>query len=176
MSARVFGMLLVMVLMTACETHSGKPDPELASQPTPQQISRAERMPAEGILLIWTGKVQAVRNLARVTHIEVLSFPADTRRRPVTTEPTSGRFIAEMAGFLEPRELPLGTAVTVQGTYVRTVDGKVGEAAYRYPLIRGQKLDVWHTEERAKRTDAPDVRWSIGVGSGGSGVGVGIGF
>ena len=176
MSARFFGVLLVMLLLTACGTHSGKPDPELASQPTPQQISRAERVPAEGALLVWTGKVQSVRNLARVTHIEVLAFPADMRRRPVTSEPASGRFVAEMGGFLEPHELPPGTAVAVQGAYAGIVDGKVGEAAYRYPLLRGQKLDVWRTEERSQRSDAPDVRWSIGVGTGGSGVGVGIGF
>jgi len=176
MSARIVGMLLAVVLLTACETKNLKLDPELVSQPTPQQISRAERIPAEGALLVWTGKVQAVRNRARVTHIEVLSYPADTRRRPVTGRPASGRFIAEMAGFLEPHELPPGTAVSVQGSYVGIVDGKVGEAAYRYPLIRGQKLDVWRSKERARHSDAPDVRWSIGVGSGGSGVGVGIGF
>lgn len=176
MSARFFGVLPIILLLTACETYSGKPGPELASQPTPQQISHAERMPAEGALLIWTGKVQAVRNLARVTHIEVLSYPADMRRRPSTNQPASGRFIAEMGGFLEPHELPPGTAVTVQGAYAGVVNGKVGEAAYRYPMIRGEKLDVWRNEERAKRSDAPDVRWSIGVGTGGSGVGVGIGF
>ena len=57
----------------------------------------------------------------------------DSRLQPMLGEPSSGRFIVEMDGFLEPRELQPGTPVTVRGRVVRLVDGKIGEAPDIYP-------------------------------------------
>jgi starvation-inducible outer membrane lipoprotein len=175
---RIIGLFVLMTLLAACQTQDSRPDPELAAQPSPQQVSLGRQVPPEGALLTWAGKVQAVENLPRVTRIEVLSYPANSKRQPITEQRATGRFIVEMGGFLEPRDLMPGTSVTIQGRYVSIQEGKVGKAPYRYPLILGEKLDVWRSWVAEKRSADPDVRWSIGIGTSGSntGVGVGIGF
>ena len=106
----------------------------------------------------------------------MLSFPLNSNRQPITKQRSTGRFIVEMEGFLEPRDFPLGTAITVKGNYVGLVDGKIGGASYRYPLLQGEQLDVWEPEPADTGTKQPRVRWSIGIGTGGSGIGVGIGL
>ena len=174
---RILGIVLLSFVLVGCQIWNPKPDPKLAGQATPEQLSQGKRGLAGGESLTWGGKVQSVRNLARVTRVEIVSYPVGEQGKPLTGEPASGRFIVEMDGFLEPNELSRGTPVTVRGEYVRVLDGKVGEAAYRRPLLMGEKLDVWPRREVAAEPDRPDVRWSIGVGSGGShGVGVGIAF
>jgi outer membrane lipoprotein len=107
-----------------------------------------------------------VHNLAHSTRIEVLSYPLDSERQPITQAPASGRFMVEMEGFLEPREFPVGTAVTAQGRYARQHEGRVGGAIYRYPLLSGDRLDVWEADQAVRDPASPDVRWSIGVGIG----------
>ncbi len=175
---RIIVLLLLTTLLAACQTQDSKPDPALAAQPSPQQISLGQQKPRDGALLTWAGKVQAVENLPSRTRIEVLSYPANSKRQPITEQRATGRFIVDMEGFLEPRDLMPGTPVTVQGRYLKTKEGKVGQAPYRYPLISGEKLDVWRSKVTERRSSDPDVRWSIGIGTSGSntGVGVGIGF
>jgi len=175
---RIIALFLLLMLLAACQTQDSRPDPELAAQPSPQQVSSGQQVPSEGMVLTWAGKIQGVENLPRVTRIEVLSYPANSKRQPITEQPATGRFIVDMDGFLEPRDLLPGTSVTIQGRYVRILDGKVGKAPYRYPLVLGEKLDVWRSRVSEKRYSDRDVRWSIGIGTSGSntGVGVGIGF
>jgi len=176
MKIQIIGALLAAGLLLGCQTQQQKADARWASQATPQQVSSGSRIPAADQALTWAGKVQAVRNLKSSTHLEVLSYPLDAQGRPVLSGQTGGRFIAEMEGFLEPNEFPVGTPVTVKGHYARLLRGKVGDAAYVFPLLLGDRLDVWQSEQVQPGADKPDVRWSIGVGTGGSGVGVGIGF
>ena len=169
-------ILMLVVFLSACQSLGDKPAPELAGQATPLQVGLGQRAITAGESVTWGGEVQSIRNLQRVTQIEILSYPVGSHGKPLTGERASGRFVVEMEGFLEPRELSTGTPVTVKGTYARTLEGKVGEAAYRFPLLMGERLDVWPRPRVARHRESPDVRWSIGIGSGGSGVGVGIGF
>lgn len=163
-------------ILSACDPSATRPDDALAQQPTPEQLRSLDPDSLSERSFTWGGSVQAVSNLVDHTRLEVLSYPLSQRRQPITGKVAGGRFLVDMAGFLEPQEFPPGTLVTVQGRFDRLVLGKVGDADYRYPLLRGVKLDVWPSESAAERASRPSVRWSIGVGSGGGGVGVGIGF
>ena len=173
---RILVIALGATMLMACESWQPKPDPVLAAQPTPVQVSGGTRVPAQGMELTWGGTVLAVRNHARSTSLEILSYPLDAGQHPITGMSSRGRFIAEMDGFLEPREHPVGTRVTVQGHFAGMQEGRVGTAAYRFPRLRGSRLKVWETGESASRRVAPDVRFGIGIGSGGGGGGVSIGL
>lgn len=167
-------VLALVVFAAACQGPLPR-DPALASQVTPQQLAGGAHT-EKGSLLTWGGSLRSLRNLADSTRLEVLAYPLNTERRPLTDEPSQGRFMVDMPGFLEPQELPPGTLVTVQGRYQRTLDGRVGEASYRFPLLQDGKLDVWEPETASVPFQRPDVRWNLGIGTWGSGVGVGIGF
>lgn len=160
--------------LVGCAGNPPQPDATLAAQPTPAQVARSDKLPAD-TRLTWGGVVQTVRNLSDRTRLEVLSYPLSVNRQPITSLPPSGRFMLEMRGFLEPHDFPQGTAITAQGHLSRVLDGRVGQATYRFPLLEGERLDVW-TQQRAPSVTRPGVRWSLGVGTYGSGVGVGIGF
>lgn len=173
---RLILIFACLVLLTACQEQDIKPDPALAGQATPAQLAGQGQSAISSESLTWGGTVQAVRNRANDTHLEVLSYPLNGQRQPMTEQPSTGRFIVEMDSFLEPSEFPKGTAVTVRGRVDRIVEGAVGEAPYRYPLLLGDKLEVWQSEQAAGDSDEPRVRWGVGFGTGGSGMGVGIGF
>lgn len=169
-------MSLLGVLLTACGSQAQKPDPAWEAQASPAQIVRGERVPAVDDVLRWGGRIQGLQNLVSSTRIEVLSYPLNGQGRPIIQGPASGRFLLEVEGFLEPHEFPPGALVSVKGRYARVVEGRIGEASYRYPLLLAERMAVWEALERRGSVYAPGVRWSLGVGSGGSGVGVGIGF
>ena len=173
---RFFAVVLLAAMLTACQSLQPKPDPVLAAQPSPVQVSGGTRVPPQGQALTWGGTVLAVRNHAQTTSVEILSYPLDAKQHPITGGSSNGRFIAEMEGFLEPREYPVGTRVSVSGLFARVEDGRVGTAAYPLPVLRGRELKSWGAVESAGRRIAPDVRFGIGIGSGGGGGGVSVGF
>lgn len=116
--------------------------------------------------VIWGGEVIAVHNLANHTRLEVLAYPLDSSQRPRLKEQASGRFIAEVPGFLEPMDFPKGALVTVLGQVAGTQDEMVGQASYTYPLVAVKTGDMhrWTAEEMRKGHS--NVRFGVGVGVG----------
>lgn len=165
-----------LALLSACAQRDTRPDPALALQQTPAEVLELDPATLRDRSFTWGGAIQTLSNQAEDTRLEILAYPLDQRRRPIKGEPSGGRFLVDMDGFLEPRELPPGTLVTVEGHFKRLVIGKVGESDYLYPLLRGDNLEVWQAGPMPTESARPSVRWSIGVGSGGGGFGVGIGF
>jgi len=167
--------IFLLLLLAGCSGLNTQPDPVYASQPTPATVA-VRGLPATAEQrLIWGGRVQALTNLSDRTRIEVLSYPLNRQRRPLASQPATGRFLVEMPGFVEPHSYPQGTPVTVTGRFAGVIEGRVGQAAYRFPLLAGERIETW-AQQPEDRRDSPDVRWSLGVGTHGSGVGVGIGF
>lgn len=175
-SASMVGLALLVggLLLGGCSSTLQQPDPVLAQQPTPHQVAGGQRVPAADALLTWAGVVQAVRNHPQATEIEILAYPANSAGHPLTGRASQGRFVASMQGYIEPLEVQ-GAAVTVKGRLLRVDEGRVGESRYRYPVLQGERLEVWH-ELSSRGGTRPGVRWSLGVGTHGSGVGVGLGF
>jgi starvation-inducible outer membrane lipoprotein len=169
-------MLLLALLLAACTTVP-EVDPALAGQVTPAQVLNGVGSPPADKRVVWTGTVQSVRNLRDRTRIEILSYPPGLERQPLLDLPSTGRFVLEMKGFLEPTELPRGLPVAASGRLAGVAVYRQGDAGRRLPLLIGDHLDVWPMPEpRTRPRSRPDVRWGIGVGTGGSGVGVNIGL
>jgi len=131
---------------------------------TPGQVATSPDNFSE-VQVVWGGEVIAVNNLANHTRIEVLAYPLDSSQRPRLKEPATGRFIAEVSGFLEPMDYPKGSLVTLRGQVTGSQVEPVGEARYVYPTVSVQDGDLhrWTAEEMRK--GHPNI--SIGVGVGG---------
>ncbi len=175
MMSRLF-LLVALMAVGACAT----PPQVVDTGPTPSDVVRVGTI---GGSVHWGGQIVKTKNLSDRTLVEVLAFPLDSEGRPAVDQAPQGRFIVEKSGFLEPKEYARNRLLEVRGIHNGFTDGKVGEAAYRYPVVIGQVLQLWESGS-STRSSQPRVspRIGIGIGSGsggtrvGGGVGIGIGF
>jgi outer membrane lipoprotein len=111
--------------------------------------------------VFWGGTVLNTTNLQTTTHIEVLSYPLKNNGRPNRTKDPQGRFIVERSGFLDPAKYTQGREITIVGKIVTVVSGKVGEAPYRFPVVKPDQLHLWPKQDQRQRTN---VHFGVGVG------------
>ena len=163
-----FLMIPLPILLVACAT--SLPDDV---GPTPNQVILSGEANTD---VRWGGRIVTVKNLRERSLIEVLSYPLDSEGRPRSDGAPQGRFIVEKAGFVEPHEYAAGRLLEVKGRLDGFTRGRVGEAAYRYPVVLGQQLTLWPVESTVYGSRTPRINLGVGGGSGGSGIGIGIGF
>ena len=130
---------------------------------TPSQVAQTPERYANGEV-IWGGKVVQVKNLADHSEIEILGYPLDASQRPMVKDDGGGRFIAVMAGYVEPLDYPPGALITLHGTLDGSRAGKVDEAAYVFPLVKVAQAHVWTAEEL--RQGHSNVHFGVGLGVG----------
>jgi outer membrane lipoprotein len=130
---------------------------------TPAQVGQTPERYAHGTV-IWGGKVVQVKNLADHSEIEILGYPLDSSQRPRVNDSAGGRFIAVMAGYVEPLAYPDGALVTVLGTLDGNRAGQVGEASYVFPLVKVAQAHLWTPEEL--RQGRSNVHFGVGLGVG----------
>lgn len=160
----------VAVFLAACQGAG----PRVDAGPTPAQVLASGKI---GDAIHWGGRIVEIENLRERTRIEVLYMPLDHRGRPDPARRPQGRFIVERAGFLDPHEYALDRLLEVEGKLAGFVSGQVGDAAYRYPALRADRLELW-PEVGSGQDGRSRPRVSIGVGASnhGGGIGIGIGF
>jgi outer membrane lipoprotein len=107
----------------------------VAVQASPQQYT--------GTTVRWGGTLLAVRNRAQVTELEILSRPLGFSGRPEDEGPGMGRFLAELAGFVDPASLPTDRLVTVAGTVTGAATRPVGDYPYAYPVVQVTHYRLW---------------------------------
>ncbi|HEX5961753.1 MAG TPA: Slp family lipoprotein [Rhodanobacteraceae bacterium] len=128
---------------------------------TPRQVASSPQN-FQNLQVVWGGSVIAVHNFPDHSEIEILAYPLDSSQRPRMKEPAIGRFIATVAGFVEPMNYPPGSLVTLQGTLDGARQGEVGAAGYTFPLVHSEAMHRWTAEEM--RQGHPNVSIGIGVG------------
>jgi len=160
---RVLQILLLGVLGVAGLTGCQRTDPV---RTTEADVTIQPRQAAAGghagRAVVWGGTLVAVQNLKDRTRLEVLAFPLDSDGYPEADDPSTGRFMADHFGFLDPADYAPGRRVTVRGNIRGVETGSVGDAPYRYPAVEVVDVRLW-------RADAPgDSFWSprfhIGIG------------
>ncbi len=128
----------------------------------------------------WGGTLVSARNRVDATDLEVLAYPLSDCGRPLIDEPARGRFIIRSPGYLETAELRPGRSITASGRIIDSVEGRIGDAAYRFPVVEDSRPTVWPARDRGYASDRARVRPWISVGVGGgrgwSGGGVGVWF
>lgn len=113
--------------------------------------------------VLWGGAILSTTNLEHSTRIEVQAYPLDAYNAPRIRRDPLGRFILEYPGYLEPAIYTEGRLITLVGAVTRTLDGKVDDAAYTYPVVVAEQIYLW---PRDRYRDRPRTYLGIGIGMG----------
>lgn len=161
--SRSLPLLALSALLAACAPAPIYKTASTSVAATPTQVATS---PANfrNLQVVWGGSVIDVHNLADHSEIEILAYPLDSSQRPRLKQAPIGRFIAIVAGFVEPMNYPQGSLVTLQGTLDGSRSGTVGEADYTFPLMHSDAMHRWTAEEM--RQGHPNIHFGVGVGVG----------
>jgi outer membrane lipoprotein len=172
---RFFSWLLICLALAACSSTPSRQVMGKRDITPAQAVKQFDRLKTE--VLEWGGVIVESRNLEETTEIQIIAYPLQKSGRPDLDKAPISRFIAVSPGYLETADYSKGRSITLSGTLLGIRDGKVGDADYRFPLIKPNEMQLWPVETSTE-TD-PRVRFGIGVGTGvrthGS-IGIGIGF
>jgi outer membrane lipoprotein len=133
------------------------------SVPQPLQGAFIPITPAEaiagnhdGALVRWGGVIAHTEPLAERTCFEVVATRLDAEGEPSRPDSDSlGRFIACRTGFYDPVVFAPGRSVTFTGRLDGQREGKVGEYAYRFPVISADVVYLWPKREVTRVIERP---------------------
>jgi outer membrane lipoprotein len=153
------GAAALTVTLAACA-----PPPVLKPMQAPQNIAPdiAAAAPAlyRGAEILWGGRIVEVRNRADASEIVILAYPLDGGQRPRPKEPSQGRFIAVLDGYVESYDYPHDRFITLTGKIDGSLDEDVDEQPYVYTIVRADGMHLWPA---GFENSAPQVHFSIGV-------------
>jgi outer membrane lipoprotein len=95
----------------------------------------------------WSGVIAKVENNANNTRLEVVFFPGNDSGRPKISDQTEGRFVAYIAGFVDPMVYQQGKSVTVLGQLTQPETGLVDKFEYLYPVIQQAVVYLWPKQQ-----------------------------
>lgn len=149
---RIGGIIFVLLVLTGCATPV--PDVIRTAPPTDIPLAQARENPEAyaGQRVRWGGTIANAKNGQTQTDLEVVGRDLTSSGRPRLIDSTTGRFIARVSGFLDPAVYEEGRQVTVVGALTETVTGRIGEHAYRYPVVKAETVHLWEPiAERSNR-------------------------
>ena len=119
-----------------------------ATVPAPLQgqfaaVAPRDAASAQGEAVRWGGEIINVDPRADQTCFEILARELDASARPVSRDPSAGRFLACRNGFYDPEEFKRGRDMTVVGHLDGSERGKVGEFDYTYPRVAADAIYLW---------------------------------
>lgn len=91
------------------------------------------------------GKVINVINNKNETLFEVAVLPLDSSARPETNSSYQGRIMVKAASFIDPLSIK-NHLITVLATVSGDINGKVGNANYKFLTLDLINYQVWHVE------------------------------
>src|SRR5664279_1937626 len=139
MRAKYAALALVAAMLGACAT---VPAP-LQGQFSPVTPRDAAANGGQGASVRWGGEIINVDPRADQTCFEILARELDATARPVSRDPSAGRFLACRAGFYDPEEFKRGRDITVIGQLNGSERAKVGEFDYTYPRVAADAVYLW---------------------------------
>ncbi|WLI76013.1 Slp family lipoprotein [Kosakonia sp. H02] len=154
---------LATAVLSGCVT---VPDAIKGSSATPQEdLVRVMNAPSlyVGQEARFGGKVIDIQNQQGKTRLEIASVPLDSGARPVLGEASVGRIYADVNGFLDPVDFR-NQLVTVVGSITGTVDGKVGNAPYKFMVMQVNGYKRWHLAQQVMLPPQPIDPWFWGAG------------
>jgi outer membrane lipoprotein len=163
------------LVLSGCVT---VPDAIKGSTETPvQQLSSVQNAPNlfVGAEARFGGTVVNVANEQGRTVLEIAAVPLDSGARPILGEPSRGRLLASVNGFLEPVDFK-GQLVTVVGPITGVRDGKIGMTPYKFVTMNATGYKRWHLTQQVMMPPAPMGPWGWRGGTWGPGWGVGYGW
>lgn len=142
----------------AIQGTSPTPVTELASvQNAPQLFKGAEAR--------FGGTVVTMVNERGRTILEIAAVPLDSGARPILGEPSQGRLLATVNGFLDPVDFR-GQLVTVVGPITGVSEGKIGQTPYRFVTMNATGYLRWRIAQQIIMPPQPIGVWGPGWGPG----------
>lgn len=133
----------LLPLLAAC---AGNPPLGLGGEPPAplsQRVVQAEPARHHGAEVRWGGEILGVTNAERHTDVELYGRPLFANAEPKPEGGEGVRFIARVAGFLDPADYAPGKRLTVRGKLGEPVRRKVGEYLYSYPVVEASVYHLW---------------------------------
>lgn len=98
----------------------------------------------DSTIVRWGGTITQVFNRADgTTVVEIVSRPLYGGGRPIHDDRSDGRFQAHIKEFLDPGIVEAGRDMTVVGALSGRLAGRIGEAAYIFPVVSVQNYRYW---------------------------------
>ncbi len=143
---KTFMFLITVFFLSGCASSVPKnisqaPIPDLAISDVIAQTDAQKNHPVR-----WGGTILSVANYSSETEIEILAKKLDCSGKSVDSDDTQGRFLARVAGFVDPAIYAKGRLLTVYGLVDTAVTRSIGEKPYVYPVIKVQTLYLWPKE------------------------------
>lgn len=136
-------MLIACGFLTACQSSI----PIEIREPVPDAVTmeqaRDPNQHAQGKPVRWGGKIIKVENKADESWIEIVAKELEDSGRPSDEDASQGRFLARAAGFIDPAIYKADREITVYGVLEPSVERKIGERPYTYPVIRVARYYLW---------------------------------
>jgi len=151
---------LLLAALSGCAASGPLKTEGVATDLTPDDVASGAGA-AIGRTVLWGGVIVAATNLEQRTRLEIVAYPLDPySQRPRAEQAPLHRFLAYQDGYLETAEYRPGRSVTVRGTVTGTEAGRVGDAAYTYPTVRVDALQLWPE----RRAESAEPRFHFGIG------------
>ncbi len=136
-------VLAMTILTVGCATQA----PPFLREPLPDnpaltQVS-ADTGSYAGRKVRWGGSIEQLENQAQETWLEIVERPLDGSGRPRESDRSGGRFIARVAGFLDPVIYARGRDITLTGIVDGDSSRKIGEFDYRYVVVKTASAHLW---------------------------------
>jgi len=151
--------LIVAVLLSACAGLPKTLDPTGVDRWLTPGRAIDDIEAARNTRVLWGGVIIQANNLKDHTQLEVLAYPLDARGRPNTDAEAGERFLLVRPGYLETADYAPGRVLSATGTILELREGRVGEARYRYPVMRAEQVHLWPKYGRQKT----QTHFGIGV-------------
>ncbi|PVZ85020.1 hypothetical protein C9426_21080 [Serratia sp. S1B] len=147
-----------LLLLSGCVTI---PDAIKGTSPTPvEQLAVVQNAPKQftGVEARFGGTVVGVANEQGRTVLEIATVTLDAGARPLLGEPSRGRVLAAINGFLDPVDFK-GQLVTVVGPITGVLEGKIGMTPYRFVTMNAIGYKRWHVTQQIVMPPQPVGPW-----------------
>lgn len=146
---------MVLMLLSACASNiPAEIRQDLDHAPSIAQL-RAAPDSYVGEQVRWGGVIEKLDNREQTSRLTIIAFPLSDQGEPLTSQPSSGRFIAVVNEFLEPLVYTRNRHITVRGSYNSTETQNIGEFLYAYPLISTEHHYLWPKRQIARYNPYP---------------------
>jgi outer membrane lipoprotein len=140
---RWLGLLLLAVLAAGCAT--AFPDEVMRTVNTGITADELRALPEahKGARVIVGGEILATQAREGRTEIELLARRLRDDDSPERSDRSPGRLLLRAKDFLDPAVYAQGRRITVIGEVTGVEERKIGEVAYRYPVIAVERIRLW---------------------------------
>ncbi len=110
-----------------------------------------------GAWVMAAGVILSTKTTKDGSAVEILQKPMDRDGRPLDTDATDGRFLAQTSEFLDEAVYHPGRLITVIGEVAGKKMMPIDEITYQYPLLTVKALHLW------RPSSGPRFFFGIGV-------------